>query len=83
MSLSDIAIAALFILGLLIMLVKLRSKPSQVDPHEIPRILAEADMHISEGRQWQAIELLELALRHHVGERQLTAKLRMLRSQPH
>ena len=83
MSLSDIAIAAFFIVVLLIMLVRLRSKPPRVDPSEIPKILAEVDMHVREGRQWQAIELLELALQHHVGNRQLTAKLQMLRSEPH
>lgn len=82
MSLSDIAIAGLFILGLLIILMKLRSKPTRVDPGEIPKILAEADTHVREGRQWQAIELLELALKHHVDDRQLAAKLQLLRSKP-
>ena len=46
MNLSDIAIAGLFILGLLIVLVKWRSKTSRVDPSEVPKILAEADMHV-------------------------------------
>ncbi len=82
MNLSDIAIAGLFILGLLIVLVKWRSKTSRVDPSEVPKILAEADMHVREGRQWQAIELLELALKHHVDDRRLTAKLRLLHSKP-
>ena len=80
MDLSDIGILGLFALGLLLIIMKWKSP--RLDPSEIPKILEEADMYVREGRKEQAIELLTLALRHHVNNPKLASKLQRLLDEP-
>ena len=73
MLLSDIVMLGLFLLAVLITF--LRSRPQRVNPAEIPKILEEADRHVREGRKWQAVELLELALKYRLNDERLAEPL--------
>ena len=77
MTLSDIGVLGLFVLGVLIAILKLKKSP-RIDPSEVPKIIEEAKLHVSEGREEQAIELLELALKYHKNSPKLAHELQRL-----
>lgn len=67
------------VFAIIVLLSFLRSKSPRLDPSEVPRIIADAEVRMHAGKPQEAIELLELALRHHVGNPKLKAKLAQLR----
>ena len=80
MDLSDIGLFGLFAIGIFMAYRIWRSPSPRLDPGEVPRILDDAEAQVRAGNREEAIELLELALKHHVGNAGLSAKLRELRS---
>ncbi len=74
---GDVAIGLLLVGTLVWMLMRRNSQ--RLDPNEVPKILEEAERHVREGRQDAAIELLELASKHHVNHPKLSERLKQLR----
>ena len=79
LSLEDLGLLGLFLIGVYVMLRRLR--PSRPDPTEVSQIIEEAELHVREGRREQALELLELALKHHQHHPKLAEQLQALRDQ--
>jgi len=77
--LSDIGLFGLFAIGVFMAYRIWRSPSPRLDPGEVPRILGDADERVRAGKPDEAIELLELALKYHVGNAGLSAKLQELR----
>ena len=74
---NDVAVGLLLV-GILLVVLMRRSN-QRLDPNEVTEILEEAERHVREGREDAAIELLELASRHHLNHPKLAERLKKLR----